>query len=690
MKHTRTFVLVVSALLTSVSGNSSFAFQRGDRITPNPDAERSKPFVVNVQEFGAKSDGKSDCTPAFQAAVDNLAARLKKLPPKSGAIGTVIIPAAPGVYRLGGPVWVDHECIEIRGEGHGTRVETLFGHNHPLFIFGLRRVATITVDSKPVTLVADARYRTDIFGRLDETAASAPGQRWGFRTRGETLLQAQASPLSDGAFHSRGHFTADHWTETRKLTLETAFEFSGTTLPKDLPIFGIGSKNNNRPFPFVVHTGNEGNDLQVQFATQSEPFGPIAIRRFGFELPAQKGPRRVAIQIDLDNARVTAFVDGRQVKTTGVVGPEFTKGLRFAENDFYPLLVANDGGDRPSLGTNNHVDWVLYGLLFSRSLRYIDDGPGNVQKRVDGRAINDLFRYFTPPADDPHQIGHFPFTDNPKTSGRSLLIQGGPAAENHQAWAIIHHSLAVNEGGVLNNAIRDIYLVGGHAYGQNICIGQVLEFNIKGVKSMSAYHAIGSLNHSANYVIRLEDSHLSGTDSGYHGFNQLVWARNLTFENAGRATMRFAGCNARVENAMVSFFAAGNQSTIKIHSGDYGGNYTFENLTVDYEGDVYEHTPIYCESHPYAPATSLRLRDIFLGSVGHKLPLITLRTVPPHNASAFLSVDNLQSFTKKVGAVVDVDSPVWRGKLRGVAVGGGEGVRYRGKPGTQTRIHIDD
>ena len=51
---------------------------------------------VNVLDYGAVPDGVTDCTPAFQAAVDALDAD------KAFGGGTVFVPAAPNIYKSDG------------------------------------------------------------------------------------------------------------------------------------------------------------------------------------------------------------------------------------------------------------------------------------------------------------------------------------------------------------------------------------------------------------------------------------------------------------------------------------------------------------------------------------------------------------------------------------------------------------
>jgi len=654
----------------------------------------ARPFVVDVRDFGAKGDGVADDGPAIQLAVDTLAARMDRIvSPGAPVVGTVLIPATPKAYKTRSTVWVDHDHIEIRGEGPGSQVRTEAGMNHPLFLFGLRRESKTTFEKKEYAAVADARYRPDLFGRLDASAVPGPGQRWGFRTRGEALILAIATPLSDGPKHSTGT-ASDHWTECPALTMEFAYQAPGDHLANKTVLFGLNSVHPDEPAPFFLYVGDDPGRVYLRFATQSEPLGARTTRAASFLVPPGRGARRVSVQIDLRAAKVAAYVDGLQVAVDGHrLGADFRPGLRLAENDLFPLLVGGGGGDTPTLGRLNEPDWALYGLLLSRTARYRDGAPGTPQRRADGDSgrIDDRYRYFTPEADDPGQIGHLTFADDPAARGRALSIQGGPASGNARSVAFILHQLGGNNGGIGHNAVRDLNLVGGGPYGQNLAIGAVLDMSITGVTSADAYHAIGSFPLGANYVVRLEDCRLKGNDSGYYGAYQILWARNISFIIAGRVTMRFAGSVVKMQNMMVSFHTPGHQSTIKIHASEYGGNYTFDHLNVDFEGYTYEHTPIYCEVHPYMPMTTLRLTDVLLGTVGEDKPLITLREHPLGSGKAYLSVDNIITYSKRAAAVVDVDGPMWTGEVRGIAAGAGTPMlRYRGKPGTASRIIFRD
>lgn len=267
-------------------------------------------FRVDVRDYGANTAYGFDNAPVFQAAVDALAARLAvahAANPAIRVVGTVFVAQAINYYYFNGPVWVDSPYIEIRGEGEGTVLSMHGTICHPIFIFGLRRQVPAG-PGVPKLLVPDASYRPDLFGKLDSLAASSPGQRWGFRSNGDSLIQSQASPISSGGTGRFG--TADNWVETNTLTIELAVEGPTTgAMPGNIPIAGIGVAGKGQLYPFSLYTDGP-NSYVVLFCTQATPFGPIIVRRFGFSSGLATSVQKVAIQINLGAAQVSAFVNG--------------------------------------------------------------------------------------------------------------------------------------------------------------------------------------------------------------------------------------------------------------------------------------------------------------------------------------------------------------------------------------------
>jgi hypothetical protein len=87
--------------------NVSYAgYRRGERPIPRPRVRAS------VTSFGAVGDGTTDCTAAFNEAVERV-----------GAAGGGAVYVPPGTYRLTGIVWVHRSGVVIRGAGrHRTKL----------------------------------------------------------------------------------------------------------------------------------------------------------------------------------------------------------------------------------------------------------------------------------------------------------------------------------------------------------------------------------------------------------------------------------------------------------------------------------------------------------------------------------------------------------------------------------------
>jgi hypothetical protein len=83
--------------------NVSYAgYHRGERPLPRP------PVRASVTAFGAVGDGVTDCTAAFNAAVDAV-----------GRHGGGVLHVPPGEYRLSSVLWVHHSGVVLRGAGRG-------------------------------------------------------------------------------------------------------------------------------------------------------------------------------------------------------------------------------------------------------------------------------------------------------------------------------------------------------------------------------------------------------------------------------------------------------------------------------------------------------------------------------------------------------------------------------------------
>jgi hypothetical protein len=651
---------------------------------------------VDVRDYGAKADsGLTDNSGPIQAAIDALGAMIQSL---GLTRGIVYIPGAPQAYVVYKSIWVDHNNIEIQGDGWGTVVTMTGSNKMPVFIFGIERVQYYPSNGSLVPIQVDATYRPDTFGKLDTSAAPAAGVKWGLRTNGNSFAQFQGGPISAGVASAAGYLYSDLWSETSKLTVEFCCEPpDGQQFPLNAPLLGIGTIP-YEPSPFTVSIWDDPNKVMVVFRTSDMPTGSSNnFRLFTFSLAGANPPYRIAIQFDLENAVLTAFVNGVQVPL-GNLDPAYLappsypftpqSGLKFVTNDHFPFMIGMSGING-SYGGASPVDLRVYGLRLSNTLRYQNNGPGQRQVRTDApaTAVNDAFAYF---GSDANTICFLQGTDNPTTSGRVVSVQhGNVAVYGGISSGLIIHTIG-GPGTVSNNAIRDICVQGSHAHGQVITIGSVLEMTIENVKAFDGFHGIGSFIMGASYNIYLRNCWLAGADAGYFGAIQLMYAREIMFGGSGRVTMRHVGVGARWDSVFVSEYDPVCECIFKARSYPYGGNYSITNLLVDFEGPTISRAAIFCEAHAGTPATSLLLKDIFFGTIGSSASLVMLNDVTPEGGDfhkCYLSVENMQVYSGPYLSAIDVDGPLWCGEVSGVALTGPP-INHRRTFGTTTRVVI--
>ena len=100
-------VTIAFAQKTSVSQSFSIELRRTalrDSILTHISGAQISSKTFNIQKFGAKNDGKTDCRPAFAKAI-------KKASAMKG--GKIVVPA--GTYYIKGPVVLQSNvCLELQ------------------------------------------------------------------------------------------------------------------------------------------------------------------------------------------------------------------------------------------------------------------------------------------------------------------------------------------------------------------------------------------------------------------------------------------------------------------------------------------------------------------------------------------------------------------------------------------------
>ncbi len=659
---------------------------------------------VDIRDYGAKADGgATDNSGPIQAAVDALITILKASPPSGGLTnsprGVVYIPNSTLPYVVQKTIWVDYPGIEIRGDGWGSQISMNASLAHNVLQFGARRTETTTVNGQPASLQIDSAHRPDAYNVLDSSAAAAPGRRWGLRTNANSFVQFQASPLCAGVQSSLGQYAWDYWTSINALTMEFCIEPpAGQQFPANTPLFALGITG-YQPSPLIVSTGSSPNTLTVGFKTSDIPASYNAgERNFTFSLAGASAPYRVAIQIDLVNAVCSAYVNGVQValvSTTNLSAASTipfnpNAGLTFQQNDYFPFMIGADNVHGPLQTASSAIDLSVYGLRLSNTLRYQNNGAGKPQTRTNSPTspINDAFAYFT---NDTFTIAFLTMLDDPAGLGRVVSVQHGQATGSSPVGSGIFLHTA-NAGGMSGNAVRDVWVSAANGFGQAISLGGVLETTLDNVKATDGFHGVGSLNMYANYNIHVHQCWLNGRDASYYGALQIVRADDLYCELSGKSTVRLFGSSSHWSNVFIAYAAPNAECHFKFHGSDYGGNHKVDTLIADFEGQTLSLAGFYCETHGQTPATSLTLRDIFLGTIGANASIVMLKdlgTLGGEFNRGWLAAENLQAFTNTYLAAVDVDGPLWYGRVDGLPLNG-PSFLHRQKWGSQANVVVRD
>ena len=113
---------------------------------PSPDQP-----VINVQEFGARGDGKHDDAPAIQAAV--------RLAEQLGG-GRVVVPATDEFYLLGSTIRIRGHHVTLAGPGARLKLKDAVGRIHLLHIGGDGPNRSVAEHIEVTGLRLDGNYRS--------------------------------------------------------------------------------------------------------------------------------------------------------------------------------------------------------------------------------------------------------------------------------------------------------------------------------------------------------------------------------------------------------------------------------------------------------------------------------------------------------------------------------------------------
>jgi hypothetical protein len=606
----------------------------------------------DIRDYGARPGSTPEQAARTHKVLQGLVDLLAR--PDHKFSRTIHIPAASEPWTIDRPVFLDQSQITIQGDGPGSIIQMAPDRDDTCFFSGISR----TPRNKALT----PDHWVDLFGKLDASAAPRPGVRWGLRTRGDSHIAQGAGPFCYGA--------GDYWAETRQLTVEFALDFSETPY-HDFAFFGVSGRG--QPQPWMLY--GAAGEFVVSYRTQDGSITGGTVRQFRFKPPTGRGVHRIAFQVDLTIARVSAFVDGVQVETLGDNGGadfQAASKLKFTANQNMPFKINAAGTGANSFDSDYYEydhkfarDLWLYGLRVSKSIRYETPGVGRPWRRRDHTPIDDAHTFFE--ADD-ETVALLPLQDPPGSAAASRLVsvKAGPAGGGRTSSALFlspEHSSTFSALGP--HLFRDVTVRATPGlYGDAVTLGFALEFTAERAQFHGGAHGIGSWNWGANYVTRLRDCQFTGSDASiytHYGQMELTACR---FMSHGRATIWSDLGIIRAQNLWCSY-GGKPEFIVKLTNG---GAFLSNHLEVDIEGGDYPSIAgFYAESSSQGGSVEggrLDLTDTVFGTIGPRSPLVMLHQSNPVDPPAAFALKGLVLVGRSYPALVQTDSRAWSGEIQ--------------------------
>jgi hypothetical protein len=330
---------------------------------------------------------------------------------------SLFLPGSADAYALDGPLyWPGQAPVRLYGEGSGqggTCLRMGAGLGSTCLYLGMPRATQGGASGH----LADATYRPNLAAKMDATCNASA--RWGLRFNGDMGLWSQGTPASHGSPGTQ-YAAPDSYAELQQVTMEFYVEgFVSAFVPTVANMIGLVSTGlTSTPSPLAVASNSNGS-FTVSYRTSAGRLqNPSGKQSFSFAAPS--GPQRLVVMLDFVAGAWTVF---RGTATTNVLitSGTLTAGAFLAENEQGVFAVNTTGG----ANVQGAGDWALYGLAFSRGLRY-NATTGN---RADAGVISDAYRYFNASAPaagvDPKGMFYLPFTEDPAGTPRRIALAGG-------------------------------------------------------------------------------------------------------------------------------------------------------------------------------------------------------------------------------------------------------------------------
>jgi hypothetical protein len=595
---------------------------------------------------------------AGQPADTAIAAALAEMGPTAPAVLHI-----PDSYTITRPIWLTRSHLTITGQSSDvsrlTAAPGCYGH---MIVAGIN------------TAVAGGVPTADHFIALDGLGDGSLAGCHGIRLKTDQILAFWSGPFDQPMLLNQP--VNRGWRDFRQITLSLILDDRGQPLPVG-PLCGLGEIVSHgyqaRPWHLLKP---EAGWLEFRFATADHP---ELYRSFYFAEGASVGVKRISIQLDLINCVTQVWVNRVQVATNprNNLGPasynnvgalSFTPAdnLRLVENDYHPFMIGAYGSNTQSRGGGPVMDLTVYGLALSKGFLYANDGVGQPQRALNGSTVTDS--YLVRPTDftllarlaieriaATNPLGG---REIPVTIGQACAQGGGvsyglmsPAEQNLNCAGWLDHY-----------TFRDFALSSPGWYGDLLSLGGAWEVRADHLTFDGGYCNLGSARMGpGTYEVTLADLEFGNSwGAGCFGHSWMATARNFRFLTPLRNSLTLVASNFYLRRAFTN--ASIGRYTVAAYMEDNGGDYRFEDVTIDNEGNVTPTDASFLIEVPGNQQTSLTIDGVITGSTGPRSALVQLQAMPLNASKHYpVTIKNLK--TAQVGCLLRTDCPQVAGEI---------------------------
>lgn len=564
---------------------------------------------INVRDYGAIPDGRTDNRLAFSKAIRKAADFAVSHP---NARATVRVPGGPSPYLVSRPIELDSPNVWIVGDGPQSCI--INDQCGPAIVVGVRQWEAGRAGNDPVAVQLPEESRPSRVGVLD---GSIDGK--GVRLLGQSTVVFHGGPFDLGPPDGKQGFS--NWS-TPTLVIDLAIQRNADSgrWPEGKvegvamlggyggkPTFRI-QKGGGRETIELLISDSGGNDGTVSVAVGSNPI------------------KRVSIQVDLAARKAYAWVDRIRVAATAT-GPAFqaagTGRLMPNAKDAMLLGVTPQTADgRPPVASPNAEipDWTYWGFSVSAYAKYRPDPIGSVQTSTSGKVVNDAFAYGL--GDGGKCVATLYGKETGILNSRYVDAFSGTNGFRVFYGYQIQRSQYLVWGGQAGNGIKGLQLVApSKLMAPTVQLFALLSFTAEDCLIRGGTQAVGLVPCLATYPIRIRNCRLEGMDTCISTAWSMLDAIDCDFDRIGRTAINAWASDLNLIRAKLWFISPNTEHIVASRGGYYGGHTVIRDMVADFEEYPVLVSP-FLVSQEQNLMTTFVVQDAYLAMASKGKPLV--------------------------------------------------------------------